>query len=80
MDIQILGADSLILAKVAKKYGMTGIGVKQNGPAKNRFIHLYNLGSKYTKLTGGSRPCVCSYDLDDVSVLCMFLANVSVCV
>ena len=77
MDIQISEADALSLVEVAK---MTGIGVKQNGPTENRFIHLDNLGSKYTKLTGGSRPCVCSYDLDDVSVLCMFLANVSVCV
>ena len=61
MDIQISGADALSLVEVAKKYGMTGIGVKQNGPAKNRFIHLDNLGSKYTKLTGGPRPWVWSY-------------------
>ena len=40
---------------------MTGIGVKQNGPAGKRFIHLDNLGSKYTKLTGGPRPWLWSY-------------------
>ena len=39
--------------EVAKKFGMTGIGVKQSGPAGKRFIHLDNLGSNYTKLTGG---------------------------
>ena len=59
-DILIAGADALKLIQVAGKY-MTGIGIKQNGPAKNRFIHLDNLGSKYTKLTGGPRPWVWSY-------------------
>lgn len=27
--------------------------MKQNGPAKNRFVHLDNLGTNYTKMTGG---------------------------
>jgi hypothetical protein len=49
------------LVEVAKKYGMKGIGDKQNGPASKRFIHLDNLGSDYTKLTGGPRPWVWSY-------------------
>ena len=49
-------ANGLRLVEVAKKFGMTGIGVKQNGPAGKRFIHLDNLGSDYTKLTGGPRP------------------------
>jgi len=40
---------------------MTGIGVKQNGPAGKRFIHLDNLGISYTKLTGGPRPWIWSY-------------------
>ena len=61
VDIQISGADALRLVEVAKKYGMTGIGVKQNGPAGKRFIHLDNLGSDYTKLTGGPRPWLWSY-------------------
>ena len=56
-------ADALRLVEVAKKYGMTGIGVKQNGPAGKRFIHLDNLGSICTKLTGGSQPWVGSYAL-----------------
>ena len=61
VDILISGADALRLVEVAKKYSMTGIGVKQNGPAGKRFIHLDNLGSDYTKLTGGPRPWVWSY-------------------
>ena len=52
VDILISGADALRLVEVAKKYGMTGIGVKQNGPAGKRFIHLDNLRISYTKLTG----------------------------
>ena len=54
-------ADALRLIEVAKKYVMTGIGVKQNGPAAKRFIHLDNLGISYTKLTGGPRPWIWSY-------------------
>tara|TARA_Y100000034_G_C6767421_1_gene342177 strand:+ start:115 stop:582 length:468 start_codon:yes stop_codon:yes gene_type:complete len=61
VDVQISGADALRLVEVAKKYGMTGIGVKQNGPAGKRFIHLDNLGISYTKLTGGPRPWLWSY-------------------
>ena len=61
VDVLISGADALRLVEVAKKFGMTGIGVKQNGPAGKRFIHLDNLGSKYTKLTGGPRPWLWSY-------------------
>ena len=61
VDILISGADALRLVEVAKKFGMTGIGVKQNGPAGKRFIHLDNLGSKYTKMTGGPRPWLWSY-------------------
>ena len=52
----ILCAGSLRLVEVAKKNGMTGIGVKQNGPPGKRFFHLDNLGSNYTKLTGGHGP------------------------
>ena len=54
-------ADALRLVDTAKKYGMTGMGVKQNGPAKNRFIHINSLGSNYTKLTGGPGPWLWSY-------------------
>ena len=61
VDLQISVADALRLIEVAKKYGMTGIGVNQRGPAGKRFIHLDNLGISYTKLTGGPRPWIWSY-------------------
>ena len=61
VDILISGADALRLVEVAKKFGMTGIGVKQNGPVGKRYIHCDNLGAKYTKLTGGPRPWLWSY-------------------
>ena len=61
VDVVISGASALKLMEVARKHSMTGIGVKQNGPAGKRFIHLDNLGSKYTKLTGGPRPWLWSY-------------------
>jgi len=61
VDILISGADALRLVEVARKYGMTGIGVKQNGPAGKRFIHCDNLGIEYTKKSGGPRPWVWSY-------------------
>ena len=61
VDVKISGADALRLVEIAKKYSMTGIGVKQNGPAGKRFIHLDNLGSDCTKLTGGPRPWLWSY-------------------
>jgi len=59
--VLISGADALRLVEVANRYSMTGIGVKQNGPVGKRFIHLDNLESKYTKLTGGPRPWLWSY-------------------
>tara|TARA_R110002153_G_scaffold244742_3_gene400262 strand:+ start:162 stop:629 length:468 start_codon:yes stop_codon:yes gene_type:complete len=61
VDVIISGASALRLMEVARKHSMTGIGVKQNGPAGKRFIHLDNLGSDYTKNTGGPRPWVWSY-------------------
>ena len=61
VDIKISGASALKLMEVARKHGMSGIGVKQNGPAGKRFLHLDNLGTEYTKNTGGPRPWVWSY-------------------
>ena len=61
-DILISGADALKLIQIAGKY-MTGIGIKQDSgtPHRSRFIHLDNLGSDYTKKTGGPRPWLWSY-------------------
>ena len=61
VDILISGASALKLMEVARKHSMSGIGVKQNGQQNQRFIHLDNLGSDYTKSTGGPRPWVWSY-------------------
>ena len=61
VDIKISGASALLLMSVARKHSMSGIGVKQNGPAGGRFIHLDNLGTEYTKNTGGPRPWGWSY-------------------
>jgi len=51
-------ADALRLVDVVKTFGMTGIGIKQDPgtPDGKRFIHLDNLGTNYTKQTGGPRP------------------------
>ena len=61
VDILISGADALRLVDIARKYGMTGIGLKQAGPHNKRVVHLDNLGYDYTKLTGGPRPWIWSY-------------------
>ena len=50
-----------VFIKVSRRFGMTGIVVKQNGPPGKKFIHLDNLGNDYTKLTGGPRPWLWSY-------------------
>ena len=53
------------LVEVARKYGMTGIGLKQDSktPHKSRFVHLDNLNSTTDKAIGfeGPRPWVWSY-------------------
>jgi zinc D-Ala-D-Ala carboxypeptidase len=61
----ISGADALRLVEIARKYGMTGIGLKQDSktPHKSRFVHLDNLNSTTDKEIGfeGPRPWVWSY-------------------
>ena len=61
VDVLISGADALRLVEVARKYGMSGIGLQQRGPHNKRFVHIDNLGIEYTKLTGGPRPWLWSY-------------------
>ena len=57
--------DALRLVEIARKYGMTGIGLKQDSktPHKSRFVHLDNLNSTTDKEIGfeGPRPWVWSY-------------------
>ena len=45
VDITIFGTEARILEQIAMNNGMTGIGAKQHGPHKGRFIHLDNLES-----------------------------------
>ena len=42
-DIVIAGADALRLIDVARKHGMSGIGISQRGPHSKRFIHMDSL-------------------------------------
>lgn len=43
VDIRIYGTEAFILEKIAMNVGMTGIGRRQHGAHKGRFIHLDNL-------------------------------------
>ena len=56
VDIQISGADAFKLITIAAYFGITGIGVKQNGPHSKRFVHLDALTGK-----GKPRPTIWSY-------------------
>tara|TARA_Y100001938_G_scaffold2814_1_gene3513 strand:+ start:494 stop:880 length:387 start_codon:yes stop_codon:yes gene_type:complete len=43
VDLHLVGAEANEVIKIALELGMTGIGIKQKGPHKKRFIHLDNL-------------------------------------
>lgn len=57
VDIIIAGADALRLIDVARKHGMSGIGISQRGPHSKRFIHMDSLTPDGTH----PRPTVWSY-------------------
>lgn len=40
VDIQISGADAHRLLTLALQHGFTGVGLKQVGPHRSRFVHL----------------------------------------
>ena len=40
VDLVISGADALRLYDIARKHGMSGIGLSQKGPHNKRFIHI----------------------------------------
>ena len=63
VDVLISGADALRLVEVARKYGMSGIGLQQRGPHNKRFVHMDNLNSTTDKEIGfeGPRPWLWSY-------------------
>ncbi len=57
VDIPIVGSRAYRIITEAQTLGFTGIGVKQSGPHKYRFIHLDDLGNE----VAGPRPWVWSY-------------------
>ena len=58
-DIHIYGANALKLVEIAKRHGMTGIGIAQRGQKHKRFIHLDNHNPK--EGFKGPRPHIWSY-------------------
>ena len=57
VDVRVYGNDALTLLKIALKHGLTGIGIKQHGDTKGRFIHLDDMPSSDMHF----RPWIWSY-------------------
>ena len=55
-DIVISGADALRLIDVARKHGVSGVGISQRGPHAKRFIHCDTLDDSHHP-----RPTMWSY-------------------
>ena len=53
-DILIAGADALRLIDIARKHGVSGVGISQRGPHNKRFIHI-------DTITDHPRPTMWSY-------------------
>ena len=45
-DILISGADALRLVDIARKHGISGVGISQRGPHPKRFIHIDTLSAE----------------------------------
>ena len=56
-DIIISGADALRLIDVARKHGISGVGISQRGEHAKRFIHIDTLSAD----DGHPRPTVWTY-------------------
>jgi len=56
VDLVISGADALRLYDIARKHGMSGIGLSQKGAHNKRFIHIDALTPEE-----GPRPTVWTY-------------------
>ena len=56
-DIIISGADALRLIDVARKHGISGVGISQRGDHAKRFIHIDTLSAD----DGHPRPTVWTY-------------------
>lgn len=57
VDVVVMGIQAHELLSLAGAHGFTGIGVKQKGDHKGRFIHLDNLEQR----DGFMRPWIWSY-------------------
>ena len=55
-DIVIAGADALRLIDIARKHGISGVGISQRGTHSKRFIHLDTISSSHHP-----RPTMWSY-------------------
>jgi zinc D-Ala-D-Ala carboxypeptidase len=56
VDVRCYGEKAFKLVQLAFKYKFTGIGIKQNGPHKERFIHLDTINEETYP-----RPSIWSY-------------------
>ena len=56
-DIIIAGADALRLIDIARKHGISGVGISQRGPHAKRFVHIDTLSAD----DGHPRPTVWTY-------------------
>ena len=45
-DILISGADALRFVDIARKHGISGVGISQRGPHAKRFIHIDTLSDE----------------------------------
>ncbi|WP_085440285.1 D-Ala-D-Ala carboxypeptidase family metallohydrolase [Magnetofaba australis] len=57
VDVLVSGQDAYDLIDLAKAAGMSGVGVKQHGPHRSRFIHLDAL----PRAANQPRPTIWSY-------------------
>jgi uncharacterized protein YcbK (DUF882 family) len=57
VDIAVYGYRAAKLVGLARKYGFTGVGLKQKGPHVGRFVHLDDL----EEADGRPRPWVWTY-------------------
>ena len=55
-DIVIAGADALRLIDIARKHGISGVGISQRGTHSKRFIHLDTISDSHHP-----RPTMWSY-------------------
>ena len=56
VDILIFGADALRMIDIARKHGVSGVGISQRGPHAKRFIHLDTISDNHHP-----RPTMWSY-------------------